>query len=325
MTIREIEEGIYVNDTLIETTKDIDSIIFDCDGVLIDVSNSYDVTIQRTTEYILKEIANLEKFDPVTSKMIDCFKATGGFNDEVDLTYAAILSLVAADLLKKRGNEFVFEVIENADKNGIISVEKFLESLNVDISEIKKTLNYPGRHSENILYSTFDQMFYGSELYQKLFKKKSNFTDEGLIDNDIVLVKQDMLKILKKKFGNKIAIVTGRGKDSISYSMKELLEQFDLKNSVFLEDESRELAKPNPSSLIRSIKGMNSSHCLYVGDSMEDFIMAEEATKNGHKTIFCGIFGTSKFPEQKIKLFEENNANLFLKSINLIPKALNLV
>ncbi|KKL54404.1 hypothetical protein LCGC14_2265730, partial [marine sediment metagenome] len=35
--------------------------------------------------------------------------------------------------------------------------------------------------------------------------------------------------------------------------MKELLEQFDLKHSVFLEDESRELAKPNPSSLIRSI------------------------------------------------------------------------
>ena len=325
MTTLEIEEGIYVNDTLTETTKDIDSVIFDCDGVLIDVSNSYDVTIQRTTEYILKEIANLEKFDPVTSKMIDSFKATGGFNDEVDLTYAAILSLVAADLLKKRGNEFVFEVIENADKSGIISVEKFLESLNVDISKIKKILNYPGRHSENILYSTFDQMFYGPELYQKLFKKKSNFTDEGLIDNDIVLVKHGMLKKLKKKFDNKVAIVTGRGKDSISYSMKELMEQFDLKNSVFLEDESRELAKPNPSSLIRSIKGMNSSHCLYVGDSMEDFIMAEEATMNGHKTIFCGIFGTSKFPEQKIKLFKENNANLFLKSINLLPKALNLV
>ncbi|MEE8179114.1 MAG: phosphatase, partial [Nitrosopumilaceae archaeon] len=88
MTTLEIEEGIYVNDTLTETTKDIDSVIFDCDGVLIDVSNSYDVTIQRTTEYILKEIASLEKFDPVTSKMIDGFKATGGFNDEVDLTYA---------------------------------------------------------------------------------------------------------------------------------------------------------------------------------------------------------------------------------------------
>lgn len=325
MTLQKIEEGIYSQDSILDKIKDIDGIIFDCDGVLVDITNSYDLAIQRTTTYVLKEIANIQKFDPVSSKIIDGFKATGGFNDEVDVTYAAIISLVAANVLNKNGNQFIFQVIENADQTGIKSVEKFLESLQVDISEIKKKLDYPGRHEENLLYTIFDQIFYGPELYKKLFNKDSTFTDDGLIENDIVLVKNELLEKLKKKYGHKIAIVSGRGLESIRYSLKELLNEFNVENSVFLEDESRELAKPNPNSLIRTFKGIGTSHCLFVGDSMEDLIMARKATEMGHKTTFCGIIGTSKFPDEKMKLFEEQKATLILNSIDLLPKVLNLV
>ena len=77
--------------------------------------------------------------------------------------------------------------------------------------------------------------------------------------------------------------------------------------------------------MIRTFKGIGSSHCLYVGDSMEDFIMAQKATEMGNKITFCGIIGTSKYPEEKKKLFEEKNVPLILNSIDLLPKALNLV
>ena len=76
--------------------------------------------------------------------------------------------------------------------------------------------------------------------------------------------------------------------------------------------------------LINSISGMNSQSCLYVGDSMEDFLMAKKATVLGHNTTFCGIIGTSKNPQEKLKLFEQNEAILVLDSINLLPKVLNL-
>ena len=119
-------------------------------------------------------------------------------------------------------------------------------------------------------------------------------------------------------------MVTGRGKESVKYSLKQLLDKFDLQNSMFLEDEPRELAKPNPQSLVHSITGMNSKSCLYVGDSMEDFIMAKNATILGNNTTFCGIIGTSKNPDEKLQLFGENEAILVLDSINLLPKVLNL-
>jgi phosphoglycolate phosphatase-like HAD superfamily hydrolase len=69
---------------------------------------------------------------------------------------------------------------------------------------------------------------------------------------------------------------------------------------------------------------MNGVSTLYVGDSMEDFIMAKKVTSMGCKTTFCGIIGTSKNPQEKFELFEKNEAILVLDSIDLLPKVLNL-
>jgi len=322
MTLRKLEDGIFIDESMNINAKP-DSIIFDCDGVLIDVRNSYDLVIKNVTSYILKEIAGIEKSEPVTSEMIDGFKKTGGFNDEVDLTYSLIISYVAAKNLNKSSNQFVSNVIENSNQSGIISTEKYLDNIGADILDIKQRLDYPGSRT-NILNSFFDQMFYGSDMFFKLYKKKSQFEGKGLIENDKILVTKKLVDSLRKTFNKNIAIVTGRGIEAIRYSLKDLLDEFDLKNSVFLEDEPRELAKPNPSSLLRSIKGMQSRCAIFVGDSTEDLIMAKQAQQMGVKTVFCGIYGTSKNLEAKRRMFEEKNADMILESIDLIPKALNL-
>ncbi|MDH5666054.1 MAG: HAD hydrolase-like protein [Nitrosopumilus sp.] len=323
MTLTKKSDGIYVDDSKIKILEKIDAVIFDCDGVLIDITKSYDLTIIKTTQYVLKHFAHIEDSIDVDSKIIDGFKATGGFNDEVDLTYAAIISIVAAKKLEKDQTDFIFDVINHSDSSGIVSVEKFIENL-VEISDIKKQLSYPGTHHENPLYRIFDQIFYGPELYKKLFNNTSSFSESGLIERDDVILDDFLIEKLLKKFNSKIAMVTGRGKESVSYSLKSLLNKFDLNNSVFLEDESRELAKPNPKPLLNSVKGMNSALPLYVGDSFEDFIMAKKVTDLGNEAIFCGIIGTSKNPKEKLELFEKNDAILVLDSIHLLPKVLNL-
>src|SRR3989344_8407482 len=100
MTLQKISSGIFIQDTILDKIKKIDAIIFDCDGVLIDVVRSYDLAIKNVTEYFLKEFG-IEKSLLITSDIIEGFKSTGGFNDEVDITYAAILSLIAANRMKK--------------------------------------------------------------------------------------------------------------------------------------------------------------------------------------------------------------------------------
>ncbi|MGI0026228.1 MAG: HAD family hydrolase [Nitrosopumilaceae archaeon] len=326
MTLEKLDNGIFVNTSKIDKIKRLDGIIFDCDGVLIDVSNSYDLAIKKTTDFIVQKFAKIDQSNIINTQMICGFKDTGGFNDEVDVTYAMILSIVAAKQLEKPFSKFIFDVINNSDQNGIQSVEKYLNTLKIDLSEIRKKLAYPGPRYTSILSSIFDEIFYGAKLYYDLYKKKPDFFNgKGLIENDIVLVKKQLVNLLKKKFGKKIAIVSGRGIISAGYSLKELFEEFDLKNSKFLEDESRDLAKPNPASLISSIKGLDSTCTMFVGDSMEDYIMAKKSDEMGNKTIFCGIYGTSEEPETKRKLFEEKNVEIILETIDLIPKTLNLV
>lgn len=325
MTLQKVDEGIYIQDTVIEAIDKIDSVIFDCDGVLVDVTNSYDLTIQRVVKYMLSEVADIQSSFKIMPEIIAKFKATGGFNDEVDTSYVLILSLIAAIRLNVPQEEFINKVVENADETGIKSVERYLSKLSIDLSDIIKKLDYPGQRNSNLLYSVFDQMFYGQKLYYKLFKKKSRFNGHGLIENDKVLLTKDLIKTLKKKYDNKVAIVSGRGIESIRFTLKELLDEFDIKNSVFLEDEPRDLAKPNPESLLKAIKGLGSTNPLYVGDSTEDFIMSNKTNEIGFNTIFCGIFGTSASPDTKRKLFEGKNIPIMLQSIRLLPKALNLV
>jgi len=124
MTLIKKSEGIYIDDSGIDTLKEIDAVIFDCDGVLIDISKSYDQAILKTTRYVLENFAKINDSIDVDFKIIDGFKSTGGFNDEVDLTYAAIISIVAAKKLEKDQTSFIFDVIDNADSSGIFICRK---------------------------------------------------------------------------------------------------------------------------------------------------------------------------------------------------------
>jgi len=300
---------------------EFDSIIFDCDGVLIDVTKSYDVTINKTISYVLKEIADITVDTPLTNEILLKFKSTGGFNDEIDITYAVILCFIAAEKLNKNPTELIFDVINNADDSGIAYIENFLNTAG-NISAVKVRLGYPSTDKNDLIHSTFDQLFFGPKLYSKIFQKESKFSEKGFIENDKVVVNSELIEALKKKFNDKIAIVTGRGFNAINSSLKEILNQFNVENSVFLEDESRDLAKPNPQSLIRSMKGLNSKNCLYVGDSMEDMILAQKASELGFQATFCGIYGSGKLPDMKKKLFTKHNVPLILESINQLPDIL---
>jgi len=303
-------------------TDEFDSIIFDCDGVLIDVTESYDTTINKTISYVLKEIADITVDAPLTNEILLKFKSTGGFNDEIDITYAGILCFIGAKEFQTNPTELILSMLNEADDSGIAYVENFLNKIDVDIPRWKRELGYPSADKNDLIHVTFDQLFFGPELYSKIFQKKSNFSENGFIENDNVIVTSKLIETLKEKFHDKIAIVTGRGFNAISSSLKEILNQFNVENSVFLEDESRDLAKPNPQSLIRAMKGLGSKNCLYVGDSMEDMILAQKASELGFQTTFCGIYGSGKLPEMKKKLFTEHDVPLIVETINQLPDIL---
>ena len=316
---------IFISDDISQKIQKFDSIIFDCDGVLVDIRNSYDHAINKTISAIMKELFNDEIGDIVTSKIHFGLKSVGGFNDEVAVVYAIVMTLAAS---KKSGIEFeklIIDVIANANESGINSIDDYFKDQNIDLMEIKSKLDYENSRKVSYIHRIFNQLFYGPKLYEEIFNEKSQFDDEPLIDLDDIVLDDNLILKLKNRFGAKISTVTGRGKFAFSYSMKNFLEKFDIENSVFLEDRPLDLAKPNPDSLIESISGINSKCSLYIGDSMEDLLMVQKCQEKGYDVSFCGIYGSSDEPELKYELFEKNKASFILESIQELPKALNLV
>ena len=316
---------LFISDEIIQKIQKFDSIIFDCDGVLVDIRQSYDNAINKTISAIMKELFDDEINDVVTSKILYGLKSTGGFNDEIAVVYAAVMTLVASKKASISFEKLITDVIENANESGINSVNNYFNNQNIDLTEIKSKLDYNNSNKESYIRRIFNQLFYGPLLYEEIFDEKSQYSNKPLIDLDDVVLDENLMSKLNDRFGTKISTVTGRGKFAFSYSMKNFLNNFDMKNSIFLEDRSLEMAKPNPNSLIESISGINSKCSLYVGDSMEDLMMVEKCKERGFDVSFCAIYGSSDEPELKYELFQKNNASFILKSIQELPKALNLV
>ncbi len=316
---------LFVSDEIIQKIQKFDSIIFDCDGVLVDIRNSYDQAINKTISAIMKDLFDDNIGNIVTSKIHFGLKSVGGFNDEVGVVYAIVMTLVASKKSNIEFEKLIIDVINNANESGINSIDAYFASKNIDLTEIKSKLDYENSRKESYIHRIFNQLFYGASLYEKIFNERSKFLQEPLIDLDEIVLDENLMLKLKNRFGKKISTVTGRGKFAFSYSMKNFLNNFDIQNSVFLEDLPLEMAKPNPKSLIESICGINSKCSLYIGDSMEDLLMVEKCKEFGYDVSFCGIYGSSDEPESKYELFQKKKASIILESIHELPKALNLV
>ena len=292
----------------------LDGIVFDCDGVLVDVTESYSATIIQTVKYVL-DVLGVE--GDVNHTIIDEFKSTGGFNDEIDLTYAAILGIVAANKMSFDVDKYMRKVISNADSTaGMRSVEHYLS--NVDgMQDVIKQLDYPDGRANSMVYRTFNELFYGPVLYKEVFGVESSRTNPGLIDSDVVIVNNSVMDALRNKFGSKISMVTGRGYAPAQYTLKHIMnEYFDVSCCKFLEDMPRKYAKPNPLPLTEAINCMRCEKVLYVGDSVEDMLMA----RGVDSALFCGIAskGTSRYD-----LFIKGGSTMVLDSVLELPKMLS--
>ncbi len=75
----------------------LDILVFDMDGVLIDVSESYRKTIAKTVQIYLETCLGFKKGSAplITEEHIASFKMAGGFNNDWDLTSGLLLFLIS--------------------------------------------------------------------------------------------------------------------------------------------------------------------------------------------------------------------------------------
>jgi HAD superfamily hydrolase (TIGR01549 family) len=304
-----------------------DCVLFDIDGVLVDVRKSYNAAIKETVEYMLKFITGNSFQRLVTDQIILKFRQSGGFNNDTDTSYAITLATLANPPKNiSEGRKFLARVAENADESGRISVEKFLAIY--DIDKWKKVLTYPAPVKDSMLARVFDEIFYGPDLFRQQNHLEPKYWTSGrpLIKNDKLTVTVKTMKKLNKMFKGNLAIVSGRSRLAAEYSLKSIIKYFNSDACVFLEDKKREYAKPNPYAIKHAMKLMSARTSIYVGDSVEDLLMARRAEKETDiKIAFVGIYGNSSELGKTIYKFKQEGVKVVMRSVNQLPNIINKV
>ena len=249
--------------------RNADAAAFDCDGVLVDTRNSYDVTTVRVVKRLIGEMLGVRlPWEREAPRLIHRLRKTGGFNNDWDTTYALCLfaacsmptrfkeALATARRLPVPGgavtatvpgvfsgvNQIIVEYVNSKGQMGHSSIDRFVrETMSAADQRIcalvRAYTGYPGSPPKSRLATLYDEMYHGPVLFKELYGVRPKyFAGTGLITRDRVLVTRADLRRLSESFGDKLAIDTGRPRKAVEYSLGNLLSFFDLDASVFIGD-----------------------------------------------------------------------------------------
>ncbi|MEM1936586.1 MAG: hypothetical protein QXH14_00260 [Candidatus Caldarchaeum sp.] len=212
------------------------------------------------------------------------------------------------------------------------SLSEVESALGIDspaVEDLKKVLNYPERYGKSLLTTVFDEVFFGSEYINAVRGSGPFFSFEGKLRNEKLLVEQSTLESLRKR-GIVLGMSTGRGSWETWKTLGALADFFDKKACVFIGDyvsadpSSKQLyEKPSPWSLLQAVKTLgNNGYVIYVGNSVEDFLMFRKAKQTSANLLFAGVYGQS---HDAADFFLENGADLVITNVNIFPKILELL
>jgi len=321
-------------------------LVFDCDGVLVDSRNSYDSTIIEVLNYIFRP---LRKKSPIDRTQIEKLRESGLYNNEWDAVYALTV-FIFSQLSRESAKAILFwlkcggfnQASEEINEKSLqLQFKTFLSSLKTDpISDVDKyaistcnkkgtldefqqlieELGVPLNPSKSSLVKLFDSIYYGNKIYKKIYGSRPILTREGLIGNERAAVNEKSFKKLGTDIGLPFFMLTGRSRIGVEHVLGSLIEYFDLDSSIFIEDVVRRdnkkaipMKKPSPLPLL-NLAG--NSVTLYVGDSSEDVLMANNAKKSLTQIMFAGITGLKEDPLAVEKFFIEQGADLIVKSVD---------
>jgi len=364
----------------ISQIRKVDGIIFDCDGVLIDVRKSYNKAISKSVAYILEEMTGYPVPESLISdEIIHRFRRTGGFNNDWDTVYGILMFILSSlpkeirkclgEFMEKIESEeapfkrltLIKEYAKRESKMRMLNKEFFAESIE-KLKDFTDLLDSTGKESvdksllriyggdedfqrfylllkrflhptedigKSIIATVFEEIFCGPALFKETYGADPQFNNRpGLIDNERLIVQSETLDSLISILGKRnLGIASGSRRKPAEYMLGELIEKFNPKALVFAETVEmaerfmkKSLKKPHPFSLLKAAEGFGKfDFLIYVGDSVEEALMASEAAKLKGRILFAGVYRYNSFEEEMLRIFLDYGCDIILPTINELP------
>lgn len=357
MSYKLLGEGLLIRVDKFDEISELEAVIFDVDGTLIDVRKSYGLTIKLTPCIILEKLYGIEcRLGSDVDEIIGSIKMLGGFNNDWNTSsiITQTIFLYTSQVRKRQESlgrinieDYLNRVVEGESGpehvrksikwlHGIIKEHygKYFEREDLEslldkeaekfgkaeaLKELRNSLGPLTSYGSGILTTLFDEIYLGEEGIRRRYGTDPLYVSwRGAILEEELLIEKETLRELSELVPRGLAIVTGRGRWESEKSLKPILEYFDLESSIFIGGIPRRPEKPDPTGLIECARAMGANKVLYVGDSAEDLIMVRKASEKGLETMFAGVLTH----EYSLNFFIENGAEIITENINNLPRAL---
>ncbi len=288
-------------------------IVFDMDGVIMDVSHSYRDVVRQTTRQFFGPAGAAEHLPEPLFELSDlaAVKQSGGLNNDWDLTSVVInllYSLVDKAIVHQSENPWI-RYRETISRCDVTVIAEYLNATKQPLASLLKDRGKPKDRfiselyqgdvgSGNIIKQIFQEIYLGPELFQDTYHMEAKiYRGEGYILREKLLLDLSILEELSRE--NSLAIATGRPKSEAEYPLNHFgLKQFfplvlTLDDCVseekrILAEEGRvvSLSKPDPYMLdaIAESHRKAASNFFYIGD-MPDDMLAAARSRFGFKSI----------------------------------------
>lgn len=317
------KKNIILRRDIIPYLSKVDTIIFDIDGVLINVKNSFRKVVVSTVNFYFSKFLGWKGNGSLLEwEDTEFFKLAGGFNCDWNLTFACILFYLSC-----------------AQKMDIKEIDKLSES-RCEIPEFTSKIKEAGGGIENakkIALSSFSQKEKNKilkladfktikEIFQELYAGEKLEEVYGNsphhIKNKKGFYKKEKIIIdssLPKHF--KYGIISGRTWGEVKLALNLLnWQNFNRKNIICQDDG---IVKTNPLSLIRLSKRIKPKMGVYVGDTVDDLNLVRNYQKKKEKPYFlCCLVLSGAAGVKNKNFFLRMSPDILSKDINVLLKFL---
>jgi HAD superfamily hydrolase (TIGR01548 family) len=284
----------------------VEAVVLDIDGVLVDVENSYRRAVIETIERIYGE--------RVEQSTIQQFKEAGGFNNDWELTDAIALYLLASrEGMDSSVEEFTDTI---AGTGGGLSAARTAagESVTPAAREVVLSSWETERHRE-----LFQQLYLGNERYRELEGEEPTLDCEGFIEDEPVLVDEGTIETLTDRYA--VGVLTGRPAAEAEIALDRVGLSVPDEHRFTMDD--WEEGKPSPAALVTLAERFDAEAVAFAGDTLDDVRTAVNAAEADDRSYHgIGVLAGGLTGEEGREKFHRAGAKAVVESVNDLPDLL---
>jgi HAD superfamily hydrolase (TIGR01548 family) len=285
----------------------VDAVVLDVDGVLVDVADSYRRAIVESVERVYDET--------IARADIQQFKDAGGFNNDWELTYAAALSILARREGMDRSVSQFTDAIQGM--GGGLDAARAIVSEELTPADRERVF---AEWDTDRLRDVFQQLYLGSDLYRDIEGGEPNLDTPGFIHDEPVIVDPETIDALQERFH--VGVLTGRPAAEADIALERV--GLDVPDDHRFTMDDWVAGKPDPAALVTLAERFDAANIAFVGDTLDDIRTAVNAGEVDDRTYHgVGVLTGGLTGAHGRKKYEQASASAVVDSVNDLPDLLD--